>query len=413
MMNENAIDKLIQPLIDRQEQINMTVIMKIAERIKAVNTILPSDVYKLEQLLKTGSDVREINKRIAELAQLQEKEIQKIIKAVAKDAYKDAKPYYDYREKSFIPYEENTPLQNAVQSIMRVTLEDYTNLSNSTAFMWRDPINSLIVRPTTISQTYQNFVDLGIQTVTTGAGDYNTAIRDALKQLIDSGGLKMCDNTHKVEYTTDKGRKHYIRADTVVRRNILDGIRNVLQTVQDVTGEQFGADGVEISVHQYSAPDHEPIQGHQFTNEEYDKLQTGQNFEDINGTQFQGIDRPIGLWNCRHFAWSIIIGQATPNYMPEQLEEIKRKNADGITVKGKDGQKVKKSMYWCTQRQRQYELSIRKTKEGEAAAEAAGEDTLKEEYQAKITKLQNEYKAFCKECGLETRFDKTRIYTDT
>ena len=97
MMNEFEIDKLMQPLINRQEQINMTILTKIAERVKAINTILPSDVYKLEQL-KTGEDVREINRKIAELTRLQEKEIKKIIKTVAKDAYKDAKPYYDYRK---------------------------------------------------------------------------------------------------------------------------------------------------------------------------------------------------------------------------------------------------------------------------------------------------------------------------
>ena len=126
---------------------------------------------------------------------------------------------------------------------MRVTLADYTNLSNSTAFMWREPTNPLIVRPTTVSQTYQNVIDLGVQKVITGAGDYNSAIQDALKQLVNSRGLKMCDNTQKVEYTSINGKKHYARADTVVRRNILDGIRDVLQTVQDITGKQFGADG--------------------------------------------------------------------------------------------------------------------------------------------------------------------------
>lgn len=84
MMNEFEIDKLMQPLINRQEQINMTILTKIAERVKAINTILPSDVYKLEQLLKTGEDVREINRKIAELTRLQEKEIKKIIKRLQK-----------------------------------------------------------------------------------------------------------------------------------------------------------------------------------------------------------------------------------------------------------------------------------------------------------------------------------------
>ena len=39
MMNEFEIDKLMQPLINRQEQINMTILTKIAERVKAINTV--------------------------------------------------------------------------------------------------------------------------------------------------------------------------------------------------------------------------------------------------------------------------------------------------------------------------------------------------------------------------------------
>lgn len=70
-------------------------------------------------------------------------------------------------------------------------------------------------------------------------------------------------------------------------------------------------------------------------------------------------------------------------------------------------------MYWCTQRQRQYELSIRKAKEGKKVSEIACDEKLQKEWQAKIVKLQNEYKVFCKESGLKTRFDKTKIYTDT
>ena len=54
-----------------------------------------------------------------------------------------------------------------------------------------------------------------------------------------------------------------------------------------------GSDGKEISVHNLSAPDHEPIQGHQFTNEEVDNMQTGKPFSDVDGISFAPIDRPI------------------------------------------------------------------------------------------------------------------------
>lgn len=406
MLSENKIDSLIQPLLDRQNRIECTVMSAIAKRLKEVKLMLPSDIYKLQQLYRTGSDAQQINKKISELAEMSEQDIKNIVREVAQDYYKDAKPFYDYSQQAYISYEENIELQTAVQAIERVTLGDYTNLSNSTAFILRDTANPLIIRPTPVSQTYQEVIDRAIQSVTLGAESYNTQIPNAIRDLVSRG-------ITAVDYITDKGIPHRVRLDTVVRRNILDGIRNIGQAVQDVVGEQFGSDGVEISVHQYSAPDHEPIQGHQFTNEEYDKLQTGQEFEDVNGIKFQGIDRPIGMWNCRHFARSIIIGQATPNYTSEELEEIKRKNADGIAVKGKDGKEATKSMYWCTQKQRQYELYMRQAKEGKAMAEIAGEDALKEEYQARVTQLQDEYKAFCQECGLQTRFDKTRIYIGT
>lgn len=405
MLNENDIDRLIQPLIDRQREIENTVITAVSRRIRDIKAMLPSDVYKLEVMYKNGSDAREINKKISELTRVSENEIRAIIQTAAQENYKDAKPFYDYRELPYIPYEQNEALQNTVKAVERVTLGDYENLSNSTAFMLRDTANPRIIRPTPLSETYRTVIDRAIQSAVMGAESYGTLIPDAIRDLADKG-------ITAVEYTSEKGAKRRIRLDTVVRRNILDGIRNVGQAVQDEVGRQFGADGVELSVHQYSAPDHEPIQGRQFTNEEYDKLQTGMDFKDTTGTKFKGIERAIGMWNCRHLAYSIIIGEATPNYTIERLEGIKRKNADGITVKDRGGADVKKSMYWCTQRQRQYELEIRRAKEGAAAARLAGEEKLEEEYNAKVYRIQNRYKAFCKRCGLSTRFENTRIYVD-
>ncbi len=403
MLNENQIDDLIQPLIERQYEIEDTVIMAAARRIKKIKDLSPTDVYKLQRLYFTGSDAQKINKRIAKLTRKSEAEIRRIIETIAKDAYKDAKAFYDYREIPYIPYTKNDELQTIVEGIRRVTLADYTNISNSTAFAFRDPVNPLIIRPTPTAQAYQAVVDRAVQAVSMGVESYNTLIPNAIRDLTNKG-------ITVAEYTTDQGRPHRIRLDTVVRRNILDGIRDVQSKVDDYIGEQIGADGVEISVHEYSAPDHEPIQGHLFTNEEFEKLQLGEDFEDVNGQKFAGIARPIGLWNCRHRKFSVVLAHTTPNYTPEQLEEIKNRNADGIKVKGRDGKTVTKSMYWCTQKMRQYELELRRAKEENAAAKLAGEDKLESESGARIRELQDKYKTFCAKCGLKPRFDKTRVY---
>lgn len=398
MFSEDAIENLMQPIIERQEAINSFVIETIAERVKEIGKLLPSDVYKLERLLKTGSDVRKINAEIARLTGLNEQAIKKLIKKVAQDSYKDTKPYYDYRHKAFIPFYKNIELQRVVKAVEKQTLGVYKNLSNSTAFMIRDLTNPSILKPTSIAKTYQSIIDEAVQATQSGIIDYNTAMRRTMKQLIDSG-------IRYVEYSPESGRKYTQRLDTAVRRNILDGIRQLNQGVQDEVGKQFGADGKEISVHAFSAPDHEPIQGHQFTNEEYDKLQNSEKFTDYKGNRFDAIKRHIGFWNCRHFTFSIMLGVTKPNYTDEQLEKFKETNQKGITLSNKKHF----TMYEVTQKMRELETDIRRCKEGIIAARKSGDKTLEMNYKNKMKKRQNEYNYITSLAGLKKRPDKMRV----
>lgn len=398
MLSEDAIENLIQPLINRQENINIWVIQQIAKRIKEIGELSPSDVYKLERLLKSGDDVRKINEEIANISHLQIREIQNIIREVAADVYLDTKPYFDYSQRAFIPFNENEQLQNVVKAIQRQTTDEYINLSKAQAFMIRDLKNPKKLISTPIAETYQTVVDEAVQSSQSGIIDYNTAMRRTMQQLVDSG-------IRNVEYQAESGRQHSQRLDTAVRRNILDGIRAINQGVQDEVGKQFGADGKEITVHSYPAPDHAPIQGHQFTNAEFEKMQNEEPFEDVNGMKFKAIARSIGVLNCRHFTFSIILGASRPTYTQAQLDRILSDNEKGYTFP--NGKHL--TMYQCTQRQRQYETAIRRAKDGQIAAKTSGDMELAKKYQAKITKYLNEYKTFSKNCGLVTKLEKTVV----
>ena len=389
MLNDDAIDKLIQPIVNRQEFINMYVIKMIAKRIKEIGTLLPSDVYKLQRLLKSGADVKEINKVLAQLTDLQVREIKKLIKQVALESYKDAEPYYNYKKKPYIPFDENKELQRVVKAIANQTAEEYVNLSKAQAFMIRDLKNPKVLKPTSISKTYYSVIDEAVQASQSGVIDYNTAMKRTIKQLVNSG-------IRRVDYDPESGRRYTQRLDTAVRRNLLDGVRAINQGVQDEVGKQFGADGKELSVHLNSAPDHEPIQGHQFTNEEYDKLQNNLPFKDVDGKSFEPIERAIGIWNCRHFAFSIIIGVNKPIYTKEQLDEMIKKNKEGYTLP--NGKHL--SLYECTQHQRQLETEIRYAKESQMAFKEAGnmkEATIQDK---KVKDLLSEYVLFSQSCKL-------------
>ena len=410
MLSDEAIDKLIQPIIQRQININNYVIGIIAERIKEIGKVKPSDLHKLEALMRSGSDVQKINKRLAELTKLQVADIQRIIKDVAVDSYLDMKRFYDYRELPFIPYKENTQLQKVVNSIAKQTSNTYKNLSKSQAFMIRDLKNPKVLKPTSISDTYKTIIDEAVQASQTASIDYNTAMRRSMKQLIDSG-------IRNVSYNTESGRVYTQRLDTAVRRNILDGIRAINQGVQDETGKQFGADGVEITVHEYPAPDHAPVQGHQFTLEEYSKISPTpsilsdesidtSNYEktdsvlyDVDGREYEVFERKIGTLNCRHFTFSIIIGVFPPNYTNKQLKQVLDRNEKGYTMS--NGKHL--TMYQCTQKQREFETKIRWAKDGQIAARKAGDEDLAKEYQAKINRYTAEYKAFSNACGLTVK----------
>lgn len=398
MISDDTLQKLLQPIIDRQEKINIWTVEQIAKKIKEIGEISPSDVQKLISMRNAGADAKKILAEIQRLTGLQVKDIQKLVYEVAKDAYTDARPFYEQSNESFIPWEENEQMQRFVDAMAARTSNSYENLSRAQAFMIRDPKNPSRLIPTSIAKTYQTVVDEAVQAASGGVVDYSTSMRKTLNQLIQSG-------IRRVEYNPESGKTFTQRLDTAVRRNLLDGMRAVNQEVQNKVGEEFGADGVEISVHSNPAPDHAAMQGHQFTNKEFDKMQHGENFKDVQGREYEGFERAVGTLNCRHFAYSILIGAQKQNYSDEQLQEILDKNEKGYTLP--NGKHL--TMYECTQYQRQLETKVRYAKEGYLAAEEAGDEVLKEKYKSKISNLTSQYREFSKACGLREKTSKMAV----
>lgn len=410
MLSEDVLEKLILPILQRQERINNYVVSLIAKHIKQIGTINASDVYKLQQMMNIGGDMRLIQKSLSIATEMNVNELKNILYKVAEEMYGDAKPYYEYRGMSFVPLEENQQLNALVEAISRETAESFVNLSNTTGFtMWRGGQKV----PMTIRDTYTRVVDEAIQAVKANVTDYNTAIRRSMRQMINSGVRSINYNGNPnseffgrtfVTYAPDSGRHYTRRLDSAVRMNVLDGVKAINQQLQDAIGEQVGADGKEISVHRFPAPDHAPVQGHIFTNGEYDKLQNEEQCRDIDNNTFPPIERAIGMWNCRHFTFSVIIGVYPPNYTQDQLDKIIRENNKGYTYNDKHY-----TMYQCTQLQRQYELEIRRAKDGYIAAQALGDEKLAGEYKGKVNQQMTEYRTFSEACGLSIKYNNIRV----
>lgn len=398
MLSDEVIEKVTERLARRIEQGNTYVLEQIGKSIKKVGTLTPSKAQELANILRYGGDYDKIVKRLAQITEINTKEIYKIFKEVAKSDYEFAEQFYKYRKKKYIPWDENTALQKQVESIAKITADKYKNISNTLAFARHDKLGR--IRYTTIGKTYQEALDEAIINVGQGKETFDSAMYRTIKELAGSG-------IRTVDY--ENGRS--VRLDSAIRTAMQGGLRDMHMEIQQQFGEEFGADGVEISVHINPAPDHMYVQGRQFSKEEFEKFQNDQDAVSYDGIEFPAVSgeterdrRSIGQYNCYHYIFNIVLGINKPLHSNKELQEIISKNEKGFKYKGK-----KYTMYEGQQLQRKLETEIRKQKDTQIIAKAEGNKKLIQESQSKITELTNEYIELSKASGLKPKTQRMRV----
>ena len=372
MLTDEQIADALELIDDRYQKVTAKYLKKVGQTINKIGHLNQSSINLLIQTRRMGVDMQTINRELRKVTGLTKKDIKALYRKAAQEAHTDARFYYVSQG---VQPEANR-WESLVENIWMQTAGDMDNLS----------------RTTVIEEAYRDLVSDAIQAVTMGASDYKSNIRDAIKQF-GSAGMQ-------VRYESGVKR----RLDTAVRMNIIDGVRQVQQKAQELIGEEIGADGVDISAHPNSAPDHEPVQGRRFDLANFQLMQSGQPFDDVDGNHYKAFDRPITQWHCRHIVFYILLGITRRMYTPEQLKEWKTANAKGCSIGGKHYTK-----YQATQLMRKIELGIRKQKDTAILATASGDDTLRRECQANISKLTQKYAAVAEAAGLNPRFDKTYV----
>lgn len=395
MIDERLIDKLVERLVSRIEEGNSYTLQKIGESIKKIGALSPSKAQQLSQILKYGGNYDKIVEKLAQITQLNVNDIYEIFEEVAKSDYKFAKQFYDYKGVKYIPYEQNIALQNQIKALARITASQYANFSNTLAFTKR--VNGRVVY-TDLARTYQETIDKAILNVAQGKSTFDEQMYSTIKELGESG-LK----------TVDYANGRSVRLDSSVRQHIKGALRNLHNETQAVFGEEFGSDGVEISVHINPAPDHAQVQGCQFSKEEFEKFQNDQDAVDYTGKVFtsehDGKDRrSISEYNCYHYTFDIVLGVSKPNYSQEELKQIIDDNNKGFEL---DGEHY--TNYEGTQLQRKLETEIRKQKDIQIIAKASGNKELVQESQQKITQLTRKYKQLSDISGLPTKMQRMRV----
>lgn len=370
MLTEKELEAAIKRITDRLDEVNRLYIKKIAAQLLKIGELNATSINRLIIMTDMGADIREITRELAQATAMNVRDLYKIYQAALSDTYTDPRFKEVLKSRPLSP-EQNARLTQFAQNVSVQTAQAMFNLSNTTA----------------IADSYKEAIDKAITATAAGLTSYQEAARDIIREL-GYNGLQ-------VQYESGYHR----RLDSAVRQNIIDGVNQINQNASLAMGEALGFDAVEISAHANSAPDHEPVQGRVFLKAEFEKMQNGEDFYDVDGHHYEGFNRPIGEWNCMHIAMGFSTEHSIRRYTDEQLEQWKKDNARGCEVGGKHY-----TMYQARQLMRQIETKVRREKDAANAARLNGNDMEERRVRQKtINALSKQYYAVAQASGLPAR----------
>lgn len=371
LTQEEQIDRIMQ----HYEDVNQFFIRKVAAQIARVGELIPSSMHIIEIMAGINEDIAAINARLAQATKMATQELYNLYTKALNDEYESPRFRRALEEKPLSDMDRKR-IENYTQYVARQTAGTMQNLSNTTIQ----------------SEQYRQAIDKAIIATNTGGADYNSMVRETVKQIGYAG--------MQIQYPSGYHR----RLDTAVRQNVVDGAKQITQEASKMVGEALGYNAIELSAHLASAPDHEPVQGRVFLLEQFERMQAGEDFTDADGNHYIGFRRPIGEWNCMHLVRSFDTEYSNRRYTNAQLQKWADDNKKGCEINGKHY-----SLYDARQRLRQIETAIRREKDAAIAAQAAGDDVLRQQCQQRIDKLYAAYRQAAKASGFKPRYDRARV----
>ena len=332
MTNE---EKVIKRILKYQRDLDEYTLKLIATRLNSTKGLGLVDLFDIKYLNMVYGTMRDIEYKVEYTRKQQKKELEKILPSSAISAYYAMKGLYADGGIKQVPYKDNKEITDYVTQEVTSKVKEFDTILKGVGYpVISNKTNKIIFKSP--SDTYQYIANEAKQQELTNPFGY-----DLWKRKITRGLLR--DGLKIYNYNQDTHRYKKQNSYSYIRNFVKDAVYKLCQGVYNVVANQVGIDGVELSVHYDCALDHIPVQGHQFHIYEFKKMQSNEDFIDVEGRHYKALERAIGTWNCRHFVYPIIIGKTQQRYTDEQLEEIGKKSEYYKVIETSDGEKLSMS----------------------------------------------------------------------
>lgn len=381
MFTPTEIEALPSAMEQLYRSLQLNIMSDLTERLKANGEEITSAAdWQINRLYELGVSKDEIDSLIQSTLDVSDDEIDRIYDEVVKSGYARNEELYTGKGKEYIPYAENKQLQQLVKAVKNQTKSEYRNITGSLGFAMRNADNTLSFTP--LADFYQRSLDNGLMQIASGAVDYNTVLKKAVKAMTDSG-------LRTVDYASGWSN----RVDVAVRRALMTGFNQVVAKVNEDNAEQLGTEYFEVSYHRGARPTHQVWQGRVYSKKELETV--------------CGLGTVTGLCgaNCYHSYSPFIKGVDKPTYSDEELD---RMNEEENTPKEYNGKEY--TAYEARQRQRQLETAMRADRQKiELLTQGGADDDTITGAKVRYFQRQDEYVKFSKAMNLPQQWERITV----
>lgn len=384
-----VLDALPEELAELFRSLETTLLEEICSRLKVAGEFNQVTLQDIKALRALGVDLKAIEKAISTATGTAQEKLEELINDVVA---RNQSYYEEVIDLAELTKPERLVNESDIEAIRRQTKAEFVNLTQSMGFIVTQGAKKVKLEP---AKAYQWALDKAETQIQSGAISYSEAIKNAVKELAESG-IK----------TVSWESGHVDQVDVSVRRAVMTGINQICQRYSEQSAEYLETDIVEISAHQGARDtgegpaNHKSWQGKVYQWREKAKA-INTVYQGFTETTGYGTGEGLGGWNCRHHFTPFVEGVMYRTFSDEDLEKI---DPPPFEYQGKTY-----TAYEATQQQRKIERTIRKLKREQAAYKAAAAAPAYTAVTARLRRLQKQYKSFSAAAKLPMQSERTKI----
>lgn len=375
MLTPDYLEYCADDIIELYSLLDESIIRDIARRIVKTGDITETARWQIEKVQQGGLLYDDVIAEIAKITDISENHVRTLFEDAGIKSVEYDNVIY---EKAGLVIPPTRMSMTAYQVLLAGAEKTNGNLRNLT-----------MTTANTAQSAFINACTLAEMQIESGAFNYQTAIRNAIREASKQGATVLYPSGH------------VDRLDVAVRRAVLTGVSQTTGRVALQNAQDMDCDLMEITAHSGARPSHAVWQGRIVSISGRSGYLSLGDIGYGSGAGFKG-------WNCRHDWFPFFEGVSRRAYSDEDLQALENET---VTYNDKSY-----TEYEATQVQRRMEREIRSTRRQLAGLDELaknGDTEAKAEFDSLAVKLKQQeakLKDFCQKT--DRRVDTFRVQVD-